>query len=49
MEARHKVAALPHLWPAHPRTDRMSKCWLLMPAKAMQVNTENIDYTQRVE
>lgn len=29
--------------------NHVAKCYLMMPAKAMQVNTENIDYTQRVE
>ena len=29
--------------------NHVSKCYLMMPAKAMQVNTENIDYTLRVQ
>jgi|688.fasta_scaffold09175_16 hypothetical protein len=29
--------------------NHVSKSWLMMPAKAMQVNTENIDYTLRVQ
>jgi hypothetical protein len=29
--------------------NHVAKCYLMMPAKAMQVNTENIDYTQRVQ
>jgi hypothetical protein len=29
--------------------NHVAKSYLMMPAKAMQVNTENIDYTQRVQ
>lgn len=29
--------------------NHVTKSYLMMPAKAMQVNTENIDYTQRVQ
>jgi hypothetical protein len=29
--------------------NHVAKCYLMMPAKAMQVNTENIDYTLRVQ
>jgi len=29
--------------------DHVATCYLMMPAKAMQMNTENIDYTQRVQ
>ena len=29
--------------------NHVSKCYLMMPAKAMQVNTENVDYTLRVQ
>lgn len=29
--------------------NHVTKSYLMMPAKAMQVNTENIEYTQRVE
>ena len=29
--------------------NHVAKCYLMMPAKAMQVNTENSDYTQRVQ